>query len=182
MVEGWKGSKIRLVPLEMERHFENACRWVNDPVVTEHLLVGDFPMSTLAERKWFESVQEANRDDISFAIETLSGDHIGFSGIHQINWRHGYAITGTMIGNVQEWAKGYGTDQAIVRARYAFEVLGLRLLHSAALEGNERSLRMQLRVGYVVVGTSPKKYWKRGEYRDEILTALTRERFLELHG
>lgn len=181
MVEGWKGSKVRLLPLEMDRHFENACRWVNDPVVTEHLLVGDFPMTTLAERKWFESAQESSRDEVSFAIETLAGEHVGFTGIHQINWRHGYALTGTMIGKVQEWGKGYGTDQAITRARYAFEVLGLRLLHSAVLEGNERSLRMQLRAGYEIIGTLPKKYWKRGAYRDEILTVLTRERFLELH-
>ena len=48
---------------------------------------------------------------------------------------------------------------------------------SAVLEGNDRSLGMQKKVGYEVVGRIPKRFWKRGAFRDEILTCLTRENF-----
>jgi RimJ/RimL family protein N-acetyltransferase len=41
---------------------------------------------------------------------------------------------------------------------------------------------MQMRAGYVECGRMPEKLWKCGRYRDEILTALSRERFHELHG
>ncbi len=75
------------------------------------------------------------------------------------------------------WGKGYGTDATNVRARYLFEVLGLRAIFSSILEGNEASMKMQMRSGYEIYGRAPKKYWKRGMYRDEILTVLTRERW-----
>ncbi len=113
--------------------------------------------------------------DINFGVETLDGQHLGFSGIHFINYRHGTAQTGTVLGAKELWGKGYGTDAARVRARYCFDVVGLRMLYSAVLEGNERSLRMQHAVGYQQCGVQPKKYWKRGMYRDEIQTFLTRD-------
>lgn len=164
----------------MEKHLPNCIAWMNDPEVTQCLLMGDFPMTQMAERDWFERMSKDNSTDIVFAIETLEGEHIGQSGIHGINYRHGYATTGTILGRSDLWGQGFGTDAAMVRARYCFDVLGLRVLYSSILEDNPRSLAMQKKVGYEVYGTCPKKYWKRGKFRNEILTVLTKERFLEL--
>lgn len=175
MAFGWEGELVRLVPLDKDRHLENAVRWMNDPEVTQFLLVGDFPISKAAEEKFFESRAEMREDDVMWAIETLEGVHVGFSGLHQINQMHKTSISGSLLGDKELWGKGLGTDAARVRARYAFDVLGLRMVMSAVLEGNDRSLRMQEKVGYQVIGRVPKKYWKRGQYRDEILTCLTPE-------
>lgn len=178
MAFGWEGEKVRLVPLDFDKHFENYVHWLNDPVVTEGLLVGDFPMTKLAEREWFERrSRDMSGADIIFAIETLGGTHLGSSGIHSIDFRNGTASTGTFIGDRAEWGKGYGVDALRVRSRYCFEVLNLRLLRSSYLEGNERSARMQRSGGYEEIGRWPKALWKRGSYRDEILTCLTRERW-----
>ena len=81
-------------------------------------------------------------------------------------------MTGTFIGEKAEWGKGYGTDAARVRSHYAFEVLGLRLLLSCVFDGNERSLRMQKAAGYEIYGRLPKRWWKHGAYRDEVLTYI----------
>lgn len=178
---GWHGDRIRLVPLDEKKHLQNCYDWINDPQVTQFLLAGDIPMTMLAERDWFEKVSKSEGTEIGFAIETLDGVHIGNSGIHMINHRHGFGTSGSLIGRVDLWGQGLGTEAAIVRARYAFEVLGLRMLYSSSLEGNVRSARMQAKVGYEVYGTAPKKWWKRGCFRDETLTVLTRDRFLELH-
>ncbi|RIK00515.1 MAG: hypothetical protein DCC46_04585 [Armatimonadetes bacterium] len=178
MAYGWEGSKTRLVPLDKERHLDNALVWLNDPEVTEWVLIGDFPLTRLAEEKFFDRVMGGDEREVAFAIESLEGEHIGFSGIHRIDFRHGTAMTGTIIGSKDHWGKGLGTDAAKTRAKYAFDVLGLRLLMSSVLDGNERSLRMQLAVGYVEIGRIPQRFWKRGAYRDEILTCLTREAFL----
>lgn len=181
MAYGWEGERVRLVPLDWDRHFENCLRWINDPVVTEHLIMGDFPMTRLAEKDWFENwARKTAGHEIIFAIETLEGKHIGNSGIHDIEFRHGTAMTGSLIGEVDEWGKGYGTDAAMIRSRYCFDVLGLRLLRSSYFEGNDRSARMQARAGYEVVGRWPKSIWKRGAYRDEVLTCLSRERWESL--
>ncbi|MGB8509631.1 MAG: GNAT family protein [Pyrinomonadaceae bacterium] len=175
---GWAGEKVRLVALDKERHFENALVWINDPEVTKWTLVGDVPLTRLAEEDFFARMtgpQGSHPSDISLAIETLSGEHIGFSGFHRIEWRHGAAHTGTIIGADGFRGQGYGSDAARTRTRYAFEVLGLRLLLSEVIADNVASFRMLLGAGYKEVGRIPRRHWKRGAYRDEILLAAERD-------
>lgn len=178
MAFGFEGNQVRLVPLEHDRHFENCLRWINDPEITEWLLI-DPPMARLAEEEWFRrACSGEDRTNQHFAIETLDGIHIGTSGLHGIDHKNGFCSTGSLIGDKSHWGRGFGTDATRVRAYYIFEVLGLRMAFSGVLEGNEASLRMQAKVGYEVYGRAPAQYWKRGAYRDHILTVLTRERWL----
>ena len=172
---GWEGEKVRLVPLDFDRHFENCYRWINDPEVNEWLAIGDFPMSRLAEKEWFEERQKSTCPELAMAIETLDGVHIGNTGVHRIDFRNGTAITGSLIGDPAERGKGYGTDAAKVRAWYCFHVLGLRMLYSEYLAGNDLSKRMQEKSGYKQYGVRPQAIWKRGEHRDMVLTYLSRE-------
>ncbi|MDX2066611.1 MAG: GNAT family protein [Fimbriimonadaceae bacterium] len=178
---GWRGERTRLIPLD-ESHFDLLYGWINDPEVTRTLLVGDYPMTRLAEREWFEQACKSSNENVYFVIATLDSVPLGVSGIHDIDFRHGTCRTGSYIGKKEEWGKGYGTDAARVRARYIFDVLGLRQIYSGAIEGNERSMRMQLRAGYEHVATFPKKYWKDGQFRDEYITLLTRERWHQLQS
>jgi ribosomal-protein-alanine N-acetyltransferase len=178
MAYGWEGELVRLVPLDLDKHFDNAVAWINDPEVTQYLAFGDFPMTKVGERAWFDERSKVNEKDIALAIETLDGTHIGFSGIFAVSWRDGTATTGTMIGDRSTWGKGYGTDAAITRNRYAFDVLGLRMLYSEVFEGNDRSYRMLAKAGYQECGRRPKRFWKRGQYRDEIIMFLDRAEWL----
>jgi RimJ/RimL family protein N-acetyltransferase len=175
MAYGWEGNKTRLVPLQKDRHLENAVLWLNDPDVTQWVLVGDFPITKMAEQAYFDDAEKQRTDQVSFAIETLAGEHIGFSGVHEINFRHGCATTGTIIGRKDLWGQGLGTDAARTRARYCFDVLGLRLLLSAYFAENDGSRLMQERVGYKEYGRIPKRFWNRGKLCDEVLTYLDRE-------
>lgn len=176
---GWEGQKVRLVPLDKQNHFANAVRWLNDPRITQWTLVGDFPLTRLAEESYFDRMCQPAPDatDVSFAIELLGEieEHIGFTGLHQIEWRHGVAQTGLLIGRAQLWRRGLGTDAMCVRTRYAFEVLGLRLLLSQVFAENTASLRALAHVGYREVGRLPQRYWKRGAWRDLVLLAIARE-------
>jgi RimJ/RimL family protein N-acetyltransferase len=177
MAIGWTGEKVRLVPLDRNAHLDNAIAWLNDPEVTAWTLIGDFPIGRLGETEFFDRAERADpwtAPDVTLAVETLAGEHIGFSGLHKIDWRNSCATTGTVIGCQDLWGKGLGTDAARVRTRYAFDVLGLRLLLSEALDGNIASIRMLERVGYVQVGRIPRRHFKRGAFRDALLFALER--------
>ena len=178
MAHGWEGGKVRLVPLDAERHLANAVAWLNDPEVTEWTLIGDFPIGRLAEAEFFQRVERADPSagatELTLAVETLEGEHVGFAGLHRIDWRHGCAHTGLLIGRKEMWGQGLATDALRVRTRFAFEVLGLRLLLSEALDGNTASVRMLERAGYRQVGRIPRRYFKRGAYRDLLLFALER--------
>ena len=177
MAFGWEGEKVRLVPLDRERHLENALRWLNDPEVTRWTLVGDWPVTRLAEEGYFEEAEQKSSEQASFAIVTLSGEHVGFTGLQKIDLRHGFAESGCLIGQTEMWSQGLGADAARVRARFAFEVLGLRLLVADVMAGNDRSIAMLQKVGYREVGRVPERYWKRGAYRDQILMALTADQW-----
>lgn len=169
---GWEGDKVRLVPIDRAKHLDNAIQWLNDPEVTQWLLIGDFPLSRLAEEQWFDlcgSSSPFESTEVAHAIETLDGEHIGFSGLHKISFRHGTATSGIFIGAKRFWRQGFGCDAVIIRKRYAFEILGLRLLLSSCMDGNEASFKTLLKAGYKECGRVPKRYWKRGQYRDEIL-------------
>lgn len=177
---GWESERIRLAPLDASRHFENSYRWVNDPAVTGSLMIGWKPVGRLAQREWFDRAERGGGRDVMFAIELLDGTHIGNSGLHGLDMRNGTATTGTLIGAVGEWGKGYGTEASQLRAWYSFEVLGLRMLKSGFFAGNEGSRRMQEKVGYVVAGVFPEEIWKEGRYVDHVVTYLSRERWFEL--
>jgi RimJ/RimL family protein N-acetyltransferase len=168
MAFGWEGDLVRLVPIDRDRHLANCLRWLNDPAVTENLLIGDFPLTRAAEADYFERMSKPSDTEVAFAIETLDGEHLGMSGLHRIDWQSRTAHTGTFLGDPATWGKGYGGDSAKVRTAYAFEVLGLRQLWSGVFHTNEASIAMLKRAGYVEAGVHPRKFWKRGRYVDEV--------------
>lgn len=174
MPHGWEGEKTRLVPLDKSAHFDNALAWLNDSETTAWTLVGDTPMTRLAEEEFFDNAMRPDNDNIHFAIETLDGVHIGFCGFIELDWRHATARTGTIIGPAEFRGQGYGTDAIRVRTRYAFDVLGLRMLLTEAMSDNAASLKALQKIGYREVGRLPKRYWKRGAFRDLVLLALDR--------
>lgn len=178
MAYGWEGEKVRLAPLDKARHAENVRVWMNDPDMTDTILGGDMPTTAAAGEVWFDKMCAApgpHPADIVFAVETLAGEHVGLCGIHEINYRHGTALTGTIIGPPGARGLGYGSDAARVRTRYCFEVLGLRMLVSEIFTENSASLRMLARAGYREVARLPRRYWKRGAYRDVVVLVAERE-------
>ncbi len=172
MAHGWEGDKVRLVPLDRSKHFENALKWLNDPDVTRWMEIGDWPITRSVEETYFEQTDAGVQCEVRFAVESLQGEHIGFCGIHRIDWPSRVGVTGSVIGRQDLWGQGYGTDVARVRARFAFDVLGLRMLVSEVMEGHPASIRMLERAGYEEVARIPDRYWKRGSFHDQVILVL----------
>ncbi|HEX8500721.1 MAG TPA: GNAT family protein [Pyrinomonadaceae bacterium] len=178
MAYGWEGELVRLVPPDKARHSANVQLWMNDPDMTETILSGDVPTTRAAEDEFFDKVcaqPGPHPTDVLFAVETLAGEHVGLAGLHDINYRHGVAKTGTIIGPTEARGLGYGSEAARLRTRYAFEVLGLRMLISEVFAENTASLRMLARAGYREVARLPRRYWKRGAFRDSVVMVAERE-------
>ncbi|MGE0482397.1 MAG: GNAT family N-acetyltransferase [Phycisphaerae bacterium] len=180
MTAGWKGEKVRLVPLDKARHFENVLHWANTPELTHWLLMGDLPLGRAAEEEWFDRMSRGTDTDVVFAIETLSGEHIGSSGLHRVDVRQGVAYTGTIIGRPEFWGQGYGGDAMRLRTWWAFEVYGLRMLLSEVHAENDASIRGLKRAGYKECGVMPRRTWKRGEYRDVVILVCDRDEWRKL--
>jgi len=178
MAYGWEGERVRLVPLDKARHLENLHAWMNDPDVTETILSGNAPLARASQEEFIDQMSAApgpHPTEVVFAVETLEGEHIGICGLHQIDYRHGVAHSGTIIGPSEARGLGYGSEVARLRTRYAFEVLGLRMLISEVFVENAASLRMLARAGYREVARIPRRYWKRGAFRDVVLLVAERD-------
>lgn len=179
MAFGIEGKQVRLVPYDADRHFENFYQWINDPDLTATLGVLGTP---LTRDQQIETMARLTAHGTYFVIETLAGIHLGASSIFNVNSIDRTGVTGSFIGSPEHRGKGYGTEASILRARYAFEKLNLRLLKSEYQAGNLASEQMQLKTGYLEYGRLENAVWKDGAYRTMVFMALTNERFFELHG
>ncbi|MGH2437035.1 MAG: GNAT family N-acetyltransferase [bacterium] len=172
-IVGLQGEKVRLVPVDKRLHFENALRWMNDPEVTQTLLLTT-GVTPGMEEEWMDRAQKHDTE-FHWAIVDETGRHIGFTGIGGINWRLRKGYTGTVIGEKSEWRKGYGGDAMRVRTKFAFETLNLHRLESEARIDNIGSQRALEKAGYRREGIARKKLYWGGRWYDTVLYAILDE-------
>lgn len=172
-VIGLKGPRIRLVPVDKERHLDNFVRWFNDPEVTRYIK-RVLPLSRSQEEEWLDQIASSDKE-ILWAIHDENDHHIGSTGLHRIDWQNRKVSSGTLIGEKSAWGKGYGTEVMRTRTRYAFEQLGLHRIESEAFAENLASQRCLEKVGYKREGVARKKFFREGRWHDCILYAILDE-------
>jgi len=146
--------------------------WFEELEVT-HFLELRHPPSLEMEKEFLDRIAR-DPDTVWWAVEH-EGKLVGTTGIHRIDWKHGFGTTGTLIADRTAWGKGLARELMQLRADYAFTQLPLRKLKSAYVDGNEASGRAQKAAGYREVGRWQKERFVDGEWRDMILTELMRE-------
>ncbi|MBC8103699.1 MAG: GNAT family N-acetyltransferase [Cytophagales bacterium] len=168
------GESITLAPLTPEM-LPNYIRWFADTDVTRYLGVSHCP--TLAmEQAWFE---EMAKSDTSIVWAILVEDqHIGSTGIHQINWRNQRAITGNVIGDKTQWGKGYGSEAVRLRTAYAFTNTTLEKLETEAFAENIGSRRCLEKAGYRQYGVARRHVFRAGKWHNMWLADLLRDEWL----
>jgi RimJ/RimL family protein N-acetyltransferase len=153
--------------------------WFEDMEVTRFLMIRN-PPSIDFEREWLERMSR-EPNDIVWVIEQKDAI-IGTTAIHAIDWRNGFGTTGTVIGDKSAWGKGLGRELMRLRADYAFTELPLRKLKSGYIDGNEASARAQAANGYREVGRWHRDRFVDGDWRDHVLTELSREEWEKRRG
>ena len=166
-----QGKLVRLRPPKPEDAVV-MMTWFDDLEVTRFLKLQN-PPSLDAEKEFLDRMAR-DPDSVFWAVEHV-GALVGGTSIVQIDWKHGFGTTGTVIGDKSAWGKGLGRELMQLRAAYAFTQLPLRKLKSAYLAGNEASARAQRSAGYKEVGRWTRDRFIDGEWKDEVLTELLRE-------
>jgi RimJ/RimL family protein N-acetyltransferase len=168
------GHLVTLAPLKPE-HLEHYVEWFADREVTRYLAHVQV-FSLTQEEEWLERVSRSE-SDVAWGI-FADGEHIGGTGISQIDWRNRHAITGTVIGNKSWWGRGIGTEAMALRTRYAFEELGLEKLMTTVVEGNTASRRALENVGYHSVGIHHHHEFRHNRWWDVWIGELLRDEWL----
>lgn len=164
------GERVYLRPLE-EEDLDRCVRWINDSEITTNLLLR-FPMNRKREREWFDSQYKDNAN-ILLAIVLKDGDrHLGNCGLHQVDYVNRNAEFGIMIGEKEEWGKGYASEAAQLITRYGFEQLGLHRIGLEVFSCNPRAQRVYEKIGFVHEGTMRESYFRNGKLHDTIIMGM----------
>ena len=140
-----------------------------------------YPYTADDAKKFIEYVKKLNeQSNISLAIVLKENNKvIGGTEITNINKKDGTAGGGIWI-NEKYQKNGYGIEAFSTKIKYAFEVLGLRRMENGYFPNNEKSKRMQEKLGYKDEGIRRKRFLclATNEYVDECITGLLKEEFI----
>ena len=127
---------------------------VGDPEVTRYHSVPT--LTTLAEAQAaLERLEQryAARDAIRWAIELVEhGEMIGTVGLLRFDFEHRHAEIGYEIGR-RWWGRGLTPEAAAAVIRFGFSVLGLHRIEAGVLPGNDASVRVLQKLGFLEEGT-----------------------------
>lgn len=171
------GEKVRLVPLEEEKHLDHIMEHFNDPEMRV-FLGGYFPVTRNAEREWINSANERmkNRQEYVLAIEKIpQGEMIGSCGLHGIDWLSRTCVLGIALYPKKNWEKGYGTEAMRLLIDFGWTHLNLKRIELSVHSHNPRAKHVYEKLGFKEFGTAHKKYYMGGKYVDTHYMELFRE-------
>ena len=84
--------------------------------------------------------------------------------------------------NEKYHGKGYGIEAFNAKIKYCFEKLNMRRIENGYFKGNEKSRKMQLKLGFKDEGISRKKFYSLSNkvYVDEYNTGLLKEEYIDI--
>jgi len=125
---------------------------------------------TESEEYWADWLDKklASPDAIYFGIVKKGDDRlIGQVHLEQINWSHRLCRKiGIIIGEKDEWSKGFGTEAMELMIRYAFKELGMHRLELMTFDFNKRGMRVWEKCGFKQEGVMRRARLSNGEWRD----------------
>lgn len=145
-----RGEKVGLGPMRADL-LETYARWVNELRVTRTLGLPSLPMTIEREREWLNGTLTSS--DPAFTIyELASMQPIGNTGLHDVDHSSGTATFGILIGEIEAWGHGFGTESARLMLNYGFDVLGLHNIDLEVFEHNHGGIKAYERAGFKRIG------------------------------
>ncbi len=172
------GDRIYLRPIEPE-DLPLIQRWINDPEI--RILEGEvLPTSISDEKEWLENLYK-DKSKVWFVVALKDNDKMigtgGFLRIYYI-WRN--ADLSIMIGEKEEWGKGYGTEAIRLLLNYGFEALNFHRISLGVFDFNKRAIRAYKKAGFKKEGVLRDGYYCNSKYHDVIMMSILEDEFWEL--
>jgi ribosomal-protein-alanine N-acetyltransferase len=104
--------------------------------------------------------------------------HIGNIKIDPIDFYHGFAELGIMIGAKEEWGKGYAQESMNLVIDYCFNNLKIRKINLGVLSENFAAVSLYLKMGFTIEGTLKYQVKFNDKYIDTIKMAVFNPTFM----
>jgi RimJ/RimL family protein N-acetyltransferase len=170
-----EGKLVNLRAREMS-DLERMAIWVNDREVARFQSVR-YPWSLAAEEAFLrgQTASPIAYGNVSLAIETKDGVHIGGCGLHGASPENRAAELGIMVGDKAYWSKGYGTDAVATLVRFGFDEMNLNRIELHVYDFNERAQKSYHKCGFIQEGRMRDAHYAAGVYCDVVVMGLLRD-------
>lgn len=171
-----KGKKINLRGIESE-DLINIAAWINDPVVTHYLFMGDKPAHIeLLREEWEKQIR--SHEEVAFAVlEAKKNKMIGWGGLYRINWISRTAEYRVFIGDKNFWGKGLGTEIAELLIAYGFEKLNMNKIWLGVNTAHKGAVRSYEKAGFVREGVLRQEIFRNNRYYDAVRMSILRQEY-----
>jgi len=130
--------------------------WLRDPEINQFLEVRFTGVKDVGELVNFVESVNGSPHSILFGIfRKDSGAHIGNIKLGPIVREHSRADIGYLIGDRENWGKGYASEAIRRVAQYGLDELGLRKIKAGCYETNVGSAKALLKAGFAHEATIP---------------------------
>lgn len=173
-------NRIYLRALEPD-DYKVSYKWRNDPDIQNLVGGHKYFVSMEKERKWVEAaINDNNRIVLAVCLKS-TGKYIGNIMLQGIDWINRTASIPILLGDKEEWGKGYGTEARMQMLTFAFKERGLESIRDLVLEDNHVSIKLHERCGYVKEGTLRNSVFKNGRFYNQIIMAVLKDDFEKVY-
>jgi len=161
-----ESERLFLKPLS-QKHLSLAyVNWLNDIEVNTYLESGgNYTLQLLAD---FLKEQE-QKDILFWAIHLKnSNKHIGNIKIDPINYEQSSGEFGILMGDKENWGKGFANEASNRIIKYCFEQLKLTKITLGVIENNIKAVSLYHKIGFITT----KKNEKVGVYKNKLSNSL----------
>ena len=163
-------ESLKLEPISIKFCSDEYVNWLNDPEIYQYLdNGGNYTHDTLLEYLNNYTVQPV----FFWAIVVKkTKKHIGNIKIDPINQRNEFGEYGILMGDRNNWGKGFAKEASKVVIDYCFNVIGLRRITLGVIKDNVAAVKLYESLGFEVEGIYRMHGIYGGKYCDAIRMAL----------
>ena len=174
------GKRVYLRPLAKEDSVYLR-KWSDDAEIRG--LIGEVTSMSQADcEKFLEEVCADNSREWFVVVIKKNDRVIGEAGLRRMfpAWRT--TDVSVIIGEKEEWGKGYGTEAILLLLDYAFRHLDFHRVAIGVVGFNERALRFWEKVGFRREGIQRDGYYYDDKYYDFVTMSILEDEFRELRA
>ena len=174
---------MRLRPLS-EQDVPLLTRWLFAPDVLHWLQLSEDPPELRTEESVRERHERMQADPSTevWRIDTDEGRPVGQVELVGINPLQRRAEVHLLVGEKDEWGRGYGTRAVRRLLEHAFEDLRLRRVSTMADEDNTRVIRLFERCGFAREGLLRRHRLRHGQPTDMVIMGILDEEYAASNG
>lgn len=174
------GSNIYLRSLLMEDLESGYLSWFNDQEVCKYNSHHIFPYTKEKAEKYINKINDSSSDLVLAILLKENNLHIGNVSLQNINYISRNAELAIIIGEKNNWGKGYSKEAATLIVNHGFSEMNLHRIYSGTSEHNKPFQKLAQFLGMKEEGRRREAQFKNGKYVDTIEYGILKSEFLNV--